>query len=313
VKGILEGVEIMSIVMLLSAITYASILAIGCASITLLYTSTRVFNFAHASMVSWGFYLTFIFYNLFGGSPYTYMVPASIIVGLFGVLTYLLVLRKLIRSKASEITLMMVTLGVDFVFFGFLNILIDYFWYNYKWSIKTVNIVPRDPLLGVISGAPITAVNVVAPLTAIAILMALHVFLSRTSLGMAMRASIENPVLAAITGINVDKIYVLAWFIGGVLAGLSGSLLTMYTQGYSAIGLDYAVLYFAGSIVGGLYSILGGLLGGVLVGFSERLLTYYLSFYISGIYAFRFAIPLAMLIATLIIYPKGLAGLVERR
>uniref|UniRef100_A0A7C5YXI3 Branched-chain amino acid ABC transporter permease n=1 Tax=Ignisphaera aggregans TaxID=334771 RepID=A0A7C5YXI3_9CREN len=101
-------------------------------------------------------------------------------------------------------------------------------------------------------------------------------------------------------------------FIGGLLAGLSGGLLVLFMEGTTTIGFDNVVFYFAGSIVGGLYSIYGGLLGGALVGLSERLLTFLLSYQIPEIIAYRFAVPMIMLVTTLLIYPKGLAGLVRR-
>ena len=301
------------LVIALTSLAYASILAIGCAAITLLYTSTRVFNFAHASMVSWGFYLTFIFHKLTLLLPYLLMPLAAVIVGFYGIVIYLSVVRRLIHSKASEITLMMVTLGVDFVLFAFLNILIDFFYYNFKWDIKNVNIVLRDPAVISIAGSDIKAIYIIAPITALLLLFLMHLFLTKTNTGIAMRASIESPILSSILGIDVDKIYVLAWFIGGVFAGLSGSLLTMLMQGSSTIGSDIVVMYFAGSIVGGLQSILGGLFGGLLVGLSERLLSYSLSGILPWIYSYRFVIPLSMLVITLLVYPRGLAGLVERK
>jgi len=301
------------LVIALTSLAYASILAIGCAAITLLYTSTRVFNFAHASMVSWGFYLTFIFHKLTLLLPYLLMPLAAVIVGFYGIVVYLSVVRRLIHSKASEITLMMVTLGVDFILFAFLNILIDFFYYNFKWDIKNVNIVLRDPAVISIAGSDIKAIYIIAPITALLLLFLMHLFLTKTNTGIAMRASIESPILSSILGIDVDKIYVLAWFIGGVFAGLSGSLLTMLMQGSSTIGSDIVVMYFAGSIVGGLQSILGGLFGGLLVGLSERLLSYSLSGILPWIYSYRFVIPLSMLVITLLVYPRGLAGLVERK
>ncbi len=312
-KSLRRGVESSMLPIVLTSIAYASILAIGCAAITLWYASTRVFNFAHASMVSWGFYITFILYKLFDSSPYLFMPIAALITGLFGIAIYVSVIRRLIQVKASEITLMMVTLGADFVLFAFLNVVIDYLANVYRWDIRSVNIVLKDVTIATIYGVTIKGVYLVAPFSALAFLISIYMFLNMTSTGIAMRASIENPELSSILGINTDKIYALAWFIGGLLAGFSGGLLTMITQGTSSIGSDLIVLYFAGSIVGGLQNILGGLLGGLLVGLSERLIPYYLSAVFPWIYSYRFAVPLIMLVATLLLYPRGLAGLVERR
>ncbi|MEM1560697.1 MAG: branched-chain amino acid ABC transporter permease [Ignisphaera sp.] len=297
---------------LFSSITYAAILGIGCASITLLYASTRTFNFAHASMVSWGFYMVFILYKFFGYMPYTYIPIAALTTAAFGVVVYILVIRRLINIGASEITLMMVTLGVDLILFASLNMVVDVLKRGFGIDATKINIVLADPIVTRIWGTPIKYIHIVSIVAALTIVIALHLFLTRTNLGIAMRASIENPTLASILGIDINIVYTLAWFIGGLLAGLSGGLLVLFMEGTTTIGFDIVVFYFAGSIVGGLYSIYGGLLGGALVGISERFLTFLLSYWIPDIIAYRFAIPMVMLVTTLLIYPRGLAGLVRR-
>lgn len=297
---------------LFSSITYAAILGIGCASITLLYASTRTFNFAHASMVSWGFYMVFILYKFFGYMPYTYIPIAALTTAAFGVVVYILVIRRLINIGASEITLMMVTLGVDLILFASLNMVVDVLKRGFGIDATKINIVLADPIVMRIWGTPIKYIHIVSIVAALTIVIALHLFLTRTNLGIAMRASIENPTLASILGIDINIVYTLAWFIGGLLAGLSGGLLVLFMEGTTTIGFDIVVFYFAGSIVGGLYSIYGGLLGGALVGISERFLTFLLSYWIPDIIAYRFAIPMVMLVTTLLIYPRGLAGLVRR-
>lgn len=297
---------------LFSSITYAAILGIGCASITLLYASTRTFNFAHASMVSWGFYMVFILYKFFGYMPYTYIPIAALTTAAFGVVVYILVIRRLINIGASEITLMMVTLGVDLILFASLNMVVDVLKRGFGIDATKINIVLADPIVTRIWGTPIKYIHIVSVVAALTIVIALHLFLTRTNLGIAMRASIENPTLASILGIDINIVYTLAWFIGGLLAGLSGGLLVLFMEGTTTIGFDTVVFYFAGSIVGGLYSIYGGLLGGALVGISERFLTFLLSYWIPDIIAYRFAIPMVMLVTTLLIYPRGLAGLVRR-
>lgn len=297
---------------LFSSITYAAILAIGCASITLLYASTRTFNFAHASMVSWGFYMVFILYRFFGYTPYIYIPIASVVTAIFAILIYLLIIRRLLNVGASEITLMMVTLGVDLILFAVLNMVVDVLKRGFGIDATKINIVLSDPIIARVWGTPIKCIHIISIVIAITLVILLHIFLTKTNLGIAMRASIENPILASILGIDINIVYTLSWFIGGLLAGLSGGLLVLFMEGTTTIGFDSVVYYFAGSIVGGLYSIYGGLLGGALVGVSERFLTFLLSYWIPDIIAYRFAIPMVMLVATLLIYPKGLAGLVRR-
>ncbi|MGC9009916.1 MAG: ABC transporter permease subunit [Sulfolobales archaeon] len=125
-----------------------------------------------------------------------------------------------------------------------------------------------------------------------------------------MRASIENPPLAAISGINIYTVYLLAWIIGGFLAGLSGGILSLISTGYNTVGMTLIVTFFAGSIVGGLYSVFGSLLGGLLIGLGEYIGIYLLSMYLGGwVTVYRPVIPLAIMVATLLIQPMGLAAI----
>jgi len=296
--------------LLLKAVAYSSGIAIGAAGITMIYMATRTFNFSHASMVAWGFYIVFALYSFFNGSPYYYLLAAALFSGLLGVIVYYGVNRRLLKARAAMVTLMMSTLGVDLIFFAFLNIFADYL--STVWKIPTARyfVLELKDLSFNVGGVTIKAIGIVAPLAMILITIALHMFLTRTKFGIAMRATIENPSLASILGINPESVYVTAWFIGGALAGLSGALLSMVVSGYPAVGMTLIVTFFCGAIVGGLYSIFGSLLGGLLIGLSEYLGIYSLSTSLGGwVLAYRPMIPLLIMAATLLIYPRGLGGI----
>jgi branched-chain amino acid transport system permease protein len=144
----------------------------------------------------------------------------------------------------------------------------------------------------------------------IALIVSLHIFLTKTKFGIAVRATIENTALATILGINPERVYVLSWFLGGALAGLGGGLLSMTISGYPAVGMTIIVTMFAGSIVGGLYSIFGSLVGGFLVGLSEYLGITGLSLAFGGwILAYRLIIPLIAMVSALLLFPEGLGGI----
>jgi len=297
------------------SIAYSSGIGIGAMAITLIYSSTRTFNFAHASMVTIGFYAMFTGTYILGGSPYYYLLLAGLMGSIAGLLIFYGLNLWLLRRGASEITLMMSTLGADLILFGLINIYIDYL----------VKIVAERGLVGVnpkfflletrdftvtIGDFEIRGIALVAPLILVLATLLLHLFLTRTKIGIAMRATIENPSLASLLGINPEVLYLLAWLIGGFLAGLSGGILSLVTTGYNTIGVTLIVTFFAGAIVGGLYSIIGGLLGGLLVGLSEYIGITLLSFaFGGGIIAYRPAIPLAIMALTLLIQPTGLAGI----
>jgi branched-chain amino acid transport system permease protein len=95
-------------------------------------------------------------------------------------------------------------------------------------------------------------------------------FFTRTKFGVSLRASIENPDLARVLGINVDLAYTVSWFLAGGLAGASGALWAFMIESYKPeTAYLIIVSIFAGSILGGLGSIYGALVGGFLVGLAE--------------------------------------------
>jgi len=257
----------------------------------------------------------YTFTVLIGGLPEYYIVLAGSFSAFLGVLIYFSVNMWLLRRGASEVTLMMSTLGIDLVIFGFLNIYIDYLTsyigrlkISAAGSPKYFILETRDLFIEPLGG--IRLIGIVAPLILVLSVVLLHLFLTRTKIGIAMRASIENPPLATISGVNIYVMYLLAWVIGGFLAGVSGGILSLITTGYNTVGMTLIVAFFAGSIVGGLYSVFGSLLGGLLIGLGEFLGIYFLSTYLGGwVTVYRPVIPLAIMVATLLIQPMGLAAI----
>ncbi|MCL7397312.1 MAG: branched-chain amino acid ABC transporter permease [Thaumarchaeota archaeon] len=297
--------------LVLKAVAYSSGIALTSAGITIIYMATRTFNFAHASMVAWGFYVVFALYSLLGGIPYYYVLFAALFSGLLGVILYYTVNRRLLRAGASTVTLMMSTLGVDLIFFAIINIFADYLTEVHKIPNARYFVLElKDVSLGTIYGTSIRAITLVSTLVVIALIFSLHIFLTKTKFGIAVRATIENTALATVLGINPERVYVLSWFLGGALAGLGGGLLSMTISGYPAVGMTIIVTMFAGSIVGGLYSIFGSLVGGFLVGLSEYLGITGLSLAFGGwILAYRLIIPLIAMVSALLLFPEGLGGI----
>ncbi|MDA4130738.1 MAG: branched-chain amino acid ABC transporter permease, partial [Thaumarchaeota archaeon] len=167
-----------------------------------------------------------------------------------------------------------------------------------------------------------TGLLFVAPIVLIVVTAAMYVLLNKTKFGVSMRAAIENANLAKTLGINVERVYLVSWFIAGGIAGLAGGLFAVFTytpQGSSSLLI---VDIFAGSILGGLGSIYGAIIGGLIIGAAESLLTSYLTLLFTNLYGpnvgsqvldFQKGIPLAILIIALLVAPRGLTGVNWRR
>ncbi len=296
---------------IMTAIGYSGGIALAAAGITLIYMTTGTFNFAHASMTAWGFYIIFSFYKVFfKGNPYYYFPIAFLFSGILGIITYVIVNKWLLKKGADMVTLMMSTLGVDLIFFAFINVFADYLTSEYKVNSRLIVLTTHDVVLGEIAGFKLKAITVISVLIVLAIALFFYFTLTKTKFGIAFRVTVENPDLASILGINTEVIYLVAWFIGGALAGLGGAVLSLVISGNPYTGNVVIVPEFAASIVGGLYSIYGAFLGGYLIGLSEYILINLIaSLFGRQLVVYEPLIPLLAMAATLLIYPQGLAGI----
>ncbi|MBM4236366.1 MAG: branched-chain amino acid ABC transporter permease [Firmicutes bacterium] len=288
-----------------SGLIYASGLAMTAGSITLLYIVTRTFNFAVASMATIGFIVVYTGVSLYGGLPYQYYPFVLIIGAITGVICYYGLNRPLLYRKAAETTLMMSTLGYDLILLSLIQMYSDYLTYTFKLFPRRVTMSVFDfELYGE------SAATFILPITAIACLTILHFFLTKTKFGIAMRATIENPTLAGASGINSDRVYLVSWIISGSMAALGGSFMAMAMTGTPVMGMVTIPLMFAGAILGGLGNIYGGILGGMVIGLTEYAGVYFLAKQFGPwILGYRMGIPLFIMAATLLVFPRGLSGI----
>jgi branched-chain amino acid transport system permease protein len=259
--------------------------------------------------VTIGLYTSYSLNRFVAFTPYLTAPVAFGIGGLSSILMYLGVLRPLARRGSSLVSLMIATLAIDIAFIGIFGIYADYLHYNFfitSDSKSFYQITTDFSFLGE------QGLLYVAPIALILITIGLFLLLTQTKFGVAMRASIENPSLARVLGIDVEKVYVFAWFLAGGFAAMSGAYYTLYSGGGVATGSGLIVEIFAASILGGISSIYGAGIGGLIIGFGENLLTGAgISFLGPWVLDYQKGIPLLMMIATLLVLPRGLASLLK--
>jgi branched-chain amino acid transport system permease protein/neutral amino acid transport system permease protein len=139
-------------------------------------------------------------------------------------------------------------------------------------------------------------------LIAIIVMALLFAFLSMTRLGKAMRAVADNPMLAAIKGINADMIARLVSFVGMGLAGLGGMLIGLDTTIDPLVGFKVVLSVFAAAVVGGLGSIPGAVVGALAIGIGEELSLLLFP------PAYRTAVGFVAILIVLTLRPRGILG-----
>ena len=135
------------------------------------------------------------------------------------------------------------------------------------------------------------------------IVVAMDRFMTLSPIGRAMRAVSENPVLARVAGVDVDRVIRATWMIGGALACAAGVMLGLTVQIRPFMGFDMLLPLFAAAILGGIGSVPGAVAGGLIVGVSEAA-----AVQIVGA-DYRAAIAFLILIAVLLVKPTGLFGI----
>jgi branched-chain amino acid transport system permease protein len=290
-------------------LTFSAVLSLTALGVTLLYRTTKVANFAHASFVTIAAYVTYTSTIVLSRNPYLGVPVAFVVVGLVGLLLFYAVLEPMRRRNSSTVMLMIATLAFDIIMLGVTNIHADY--------LNTVFLVPsRNVLLTGLDfkllgqpGILFVSVGMLALCSG-----ALYLLLNFTTLGIALRASMENPSLSEAIGINVSLMLALSWFIAGGLAGVAGGLIPLWIEINPNTGTVLLASIFCASIVGGLEQIYGAVLGGFLLGLFDVVGTSVLASIVGPWVSFYEPIvPLVVLSVTLIVAPRGLAGLSFRR
>lgn len=231
-----------------------------------------------------------------GGNIFLALVLAFFVVGLISVISYSVVFKPLEQRKTSLIHLMVASIALGFV----LRYSIGEIWgwsvlsYQSSWDVYTIGSVR------------ITGLWVLMIATAFLVALLLHVFLTRTKGGKAIRAIACNPDLASITGINKQKVIFLVWFCGAGLAAIAGIFRAADTRLSPMMGWELILPVFATVILGGIGNFYGLIVAAFIIGLVENFgVVVLLKLGLSAEY--RMAIVFFILIAVLIIRPKGLA------
>ena len=136
---------------------------------------------------------------------------------------------------------------------------------------------------------------------ALLMILILFLFIQRTKLGLAIRALQQEPMAAALQGMNIATIRIIVWVVAGCMAAASGVLLAPVESVFPTVGAGLLLQGFAIVILGGLGSIPGALIGGFALGFVNSFSMTYL-----GTYSYLFAFGIIMLV--IVLRPQGLMG-----
>jgi branched-chain amino acid transport system permease protein len=263
----------------ISGLVIGSIYALGAVGVTLIAGILRFSHFAHGDVMTMGAFVSFILAALLASTGLSLPFATGIVVlPLAMILTAIIVYgfdlafyRPLRRRGARPITLLIASIGVTMMLQGVLRLF---------GGTATRSFFETEPKI--IYRVDMSWLGATRPLTltqpqgamivlTILVVLALHLFLSRSRLGKAMRAMSDNPDLAQVSGINTQLVVRTTWFIAGALACLAGTMLALDVQLKPDLAFNIILPIFAAAVVGGLGQTYGAIAGGFLVGFAETL------------------------------------------
>jgi len=292
----------------INTITYSSMITILSIGFTLTYLTAKIPNFAHGTYAGIGIYVSWTISKIFGLSPYIGFPFSFLIGGGVSVILYVLVIKVITRLGGGAVVLTISTLAIQILLTALISIYV--YWIRDMFGTYGMGFMLKEYDFK-IAGYP-----GIFPLSfsiCVVVVILLHVLLTRTKTGIAMRATAEDPELASVLGINIENIQKLSWFLTGGLACLAGSMYPLWFQSYPASGSSIITSIMAGSLLGGFDNIYGAIIGGFGVGFSEIMFTSWLQNVIDpGLGRWRPLIPMIILVMVLLIEPRGLAGVYDR-
>jgi len=290
------------------AIVYANCVTMMSIGFTLVYLISRIPNFAQSTFAVVGVYCTFSMVRIFEFNPYIAM-PLGILCGAFlALVVYLGIVNPLTKYGAGPILLTISLLALQQIFLAGVNIYADYVRNVLGIYSRGFMLRRNDFRVGEFPG-----VLIISTVTIIVVIVGMHFLLTRTQFGIAMRATVENPPLASVLGINIKRVATISWVITGGLAGLAGTFLPLWFSSGPGSGGMLATSVFASSVVGGLSSIYGAILGGYLISLLEVWGSYLLmKTFGLWIGAYRLLIPLTLMSIVLMYEPGGLAVIIEK-
>ena len=303
--GLLEVVVTNIVYAILWGITLAS----ASAGLNLLWGVMSVVNVAHGSILLLGSYLIVSLF-LMGVSPYIGVIIIAVFGVLFGLITYWLLLHKTVGTVVT-MTPARVSSAL-LVMFGFGLLLDNMFYYIYGSEPKTLSNWYCAPINYISFGFITLRVNTILGFAiSIIIIVMLHVFLTRTMIGKALNAVMQNAEAIALVGINPVKVKMVAAALSFAATIVAGFSVILYDVAVTPDTANvYMSLIFVVCIIGGLGALKGSIVGGIVVGVLYNLLkvlwSYAISPTLSSSLAFMcvFAIYLVVLKAK----PKGIFG-----
>lgn len=286
---------------IINGLGMGSIYALIALGYTMVFGILQLINFAHGDVCMLGAYAGFYLNRYLGLSArpglfslFTGLLGSMAICGGIGYLIERLAYRPL--RKAPRINVLITAVGVS-LFLEFGGQLV------FGTDPQLFPTLYPETLPVVFAGLQINRLQLLVFLISLALMFTLHLVISRSKAGLAMRAVSHNHNTAALMGIPVNKTISFTFVVGSMLAGAAGILVGLtYPKIDPLMGVTFGLKAFVAAVVGGIGNVRGAMLGALIMGVAESLVVGYVSS------TYRDALAFGILILILLFKPSGLLG-----
>jgi len=280
--------------LLINGLIAGAIYALVASGFALIYSTCKFVHFAHGSTVAIGAYFLYLFFSLIGFNFWLSVILTIIFTAGFGWLTNKIVYDELRKRKASNVILLIASVGLLILFESLILLF-------FGADVKTIGFIKIAKGLEFL-GAIITPLQIVIIVSSLILFVLLFFFIKKSKIGKAMRAVADNKDVAEIVGISAKKIYAWSFVIGSAIAGVAGVLVGLEQNLEPTMGTNLIIKGFTGAVIGGIGSVPGAILGSFLLGLVENFGIWFLP---SG---YKDAIAFIILFIFLILRPQGILG-----
>ncbi len=274
----------------ISGILSGALYAMVALGLALIFGVMRVINIAHGPFLMLGAYTTVILHQSLGLNPYLTLPASMLLLFALGVFLQRTLVFRVV--DAPELSSLLLTFGVSIALVNLAQL-------GFTSDLRSVEYITGSWPLGpfALSKSRAIAFGVAAIVSGGAFL-----FLGRTRLGKAIRATSQNRDVALVCGINVPRIHLVTFGLAAALAAAGGTLLSVIVAIQPEMGQIWTFKSFLVIVLGGAGNYPGALLGGVLLGLVEQLASLFLTAQLSE------AVAYVLLVLVLLVRPTGLLG-----
>ena len=267
-----------------------SLMAVG---YSLVFSVLNFSNFAHGAVIMLGAYVGLALATKLSLGFGLVLAGSIAGAGIIAVLNERLAYSSLRRRKAPSLYLMISAMGCAVFLENMVYATIGSRFYAFP------EFFARQVIT--VGGSSVSLLDVGAFLFALAAILGLHLFITRTRTGIAIRAGVSDMTMCSLMGVDLDRLIAIVFLLAGGFAGVAGGFLGIKYLVYPTMGWVTNKAYIA-AVIGGLGSLPGALAGGLLLGVVETFVSSYVSSVMRDVFSFT------LLIAFLVWRPNGLWG-----